>query len=628
MSSKITKSLLFAFMISVLTVLTVFSVSAKTVTKNKLLYEVSKKTATLVECKSNAKNIKIPSKVGKYKVTAIGEKAFAGKKKLQSVELPGTVKKIGEEAFRNCKALKKVVIPESVTKLGDDIFKGCKKLTVYTVKGSKAERYIKKQDGVTLGYRYMTSLKLDVTEAVLYEGDKLELEVIRKPQKLYSSKVSFSSDRPSVASVSSKGVVTATGEGTAVITCKAKDGSGKKAVCTVTVKTKDAEKAVSLTPKAPSEVTGLTVASVSDSSVSLSWNKIDGATGYKVYLYDESDNTYQYKWAASAAQAEIKGLEPAREYSFSVKAYVRNYYSSADSGAYSERVSAKTLPGRVNEIIADDKLIYPDRLTLSWSGVDGADGYNLYIYSKDEKDYVLYKSTDGLSAEVTGLDCDTDYHFRIKTFSGENKTEGSFSRTFTFTTDYLPQNSQKAAEGFIDALSSTKKLESSFTLYTVFGVDSFEGENEKTKAVIDSLRFKETGVYTFVNGVAEKDGKEITANDVIYPFGKESGLVWADIKGESVTFSQSGYGYSASFDVFADEAKDAVILTDTEKLKAENPGLVLYSFESGDASITTKVTDGKLDYLLVQAPVKLIFILDGEKHEISYTLSQKYILSY
>ena len=40
MNSKIKKSLLFAFMVSVLTVLTVFSVNAKTVTKNKLVYDL------------------------------------------------------------------------------------------------------------------------------------------------------------------------------------------------------------------------------------------------------------------------------------------------------------------------------------------------------------------------------------------------------------------------------------------------------------------------------------------------------------------------------------------------------------------------------------------------------------
>ncbi len=651
MNGKITKSLLFALIISILTVLTVFSASAKTVTKNKLVYEISAKTATVVECKSNAKKIKIPSKIGKYKVTAIGEKAFSGKKKLQSVELPESLTKIGKSAFekcnslkeivipskvvrildgafRDCKNLKKAVIPKSVTKFGSEIFEDCNKLTAYVVKGSKAEKYIKKLDNVTLAYRYMTSLRLDADGTVLYEGETLSLNVIKKPKKLYNSKVSFSSDNPSVATVSSKGVITARSEGTAVITCKSKDGSGKKAVCTVYVKTKEARKQISLTPTAPSAVSGIKATSVSESSVSISWDKVTGATGYKIYLYDEAANVYTYKWATSALQAEIKGLEPAKEYSFAVKAYTRNYYSSADSASYSKAVTAKTLPGSVSEIIADKKLVYPDKLTLSWNEVAGADGYNLYIYSKTEKDYVLYKATADLMAEISGLRPGTDYRFRIRTYSGEDKTEGAFSKTFTFTTDRLPATAQQAAEGFLEALSATKKLDSSFTVYTVFSTEAFYGENEKTESVIDSLDFRKTNTFIFENGIAEKDGLNITADDVIHPYGKESSLTWSDIDRESVGYYQSGYGYSVSFDVLSEEAKDIAFLTDTEKLKEENPEIVLYSYETGKASVISKVTDEKLDYLLVKVPVIIEFILDGEMQKIEYTVSQRYMFSY
>ncbi len=649
MNSKMKKSLLFAFTVCVLTVLTVFSVSAKTVTKNKLVYEVSKNTATLVECKSNAKKIKVPSKVGKYKVTAIGEWAFSEKKKLQSVELPKTLTKIGEAAFNECTSLKKIVIPSkvtrisssafwyctnlekavipaSVTKFGKNIFEGCDKLTAYVVKGSKGEKYIKKQKHITLAYRYMTSLKLDADSVILDEGDTLKLTVTKKPKKLYNSKVSFSSSNEKVATVSPKGLITAKAKGTAVITCKAKDGSGKKAVCTVTVKAKKTKKAVSVTPAAPSAVTGLKVTAVSDSTVSLSWNKVNSATGYKIYLYDEAGKTYTYKWATADTKAEIKGLDPNSEYSFSVKAYNKNYYSSADSLSYSALVKGKTLPGKVSEVTAKDELIYPDEMTLFWKEVEGADGYNLYIYSKAEKNYVLYESTAGLSTRVTGLKPGTDCYFRIKTYSGESKTEGSFSKTFTFTTDYLPATAQQAAEGFISALSATKGLDASFELYTRFSVSDFESTDGVPQNVIDSLSFKQNCLYIFENGFTVKDGRNLSVSDVIHPYGKESSLTWSDIVKDSASFAQSGYGYSVFFDVSAEEVKDVALLTDIEKLKEENPGFVLYSYETGNADINAKVTEGVFDYLQVKVPVKMIFIFGGEKHEITYTISQDYFI--
>ncbi len=649
MNGKTKKSLLFAFMVLLLTVITVFSVSAKTVTKNKLVYEVSKKTATLVECKSNAKKIKVPSKVGKYKVTAIGEWAFSGRKKLQSVELPKTVTKIGEAAFNECSSLKKIVIPskvtrisssafwyctnlktavipESVTKFGKNVFEGCDKLTAYVVKGSKAEKYVKKQKNITLGYRYMTSLKLDADSVMLEEDDTYKLTVTKRPKKLYNSKVSFSSSNEKVAAVSSKGIITAVGEGKAVITCKAKDGSGKKAVCTVTVKGKKTDKAVSLVPKAPSQITGLKVTAVSDSSVSLSWNSVKDATGYKIYIYDSLAKTYTYRWAASSAKAEVKGLEANNDYSFAVKAYTKNYYSSAESTSYSSVVTGKTLPGRVSEISAADELIYPDSMTLSWNAVEDADGYNLYIYSKNEKDYVLYESTSELFCEVTGLKSGIDYRFRIKTFSGENKTEGSFSETFTFTTDYLPATAPEAVEGFINALSFTKKLDTSFGLVTRFTVSDFEYEDETVQSVIDYLEHKETAIYSFENGFTEKDGERVSVNELIHPFGAESTLTYSDAVKDSAVFGQNGYGYTVSFDVSADETDKIALLTDIEKLKEAFPGFVLYSYETGEAEIDAKVVEGSLNYLQVKVPVKMAFIFDGEKYEISYSVSQDYFI--
>ena len=646
MNNRFKKSLLFAFTVIALTVLTVFSVSAKTVTENKLVYEVTKKTATLVECKSNAKKIKVPSKVGKYKVTAIGEWAFSGRKKLQSVELPKTVTKIGEAAFNECTSLKKIVIPSKVTKIsssafwyctnlekavipagvtkfGKNIFEGCDKLTVYVVKGSKGEKYIKKQKNIKLGYRYMTSLKLDEEETVLTQGDTLKLSVTKKPAKLYNSKVTFSSSNEKVATVSSKGVITAKAKGTAVITCKAKDGSGKKAVCTVTVKKKKAKKAVSALPAAPSAVTGLKVISATDGSLTLSWSKVSNASGYKIYLYDTAKKVYTYKWATSALKADITGLSPDREYIFALKAYTKNKYGSTDSAAYSAQVKGKTLPGTVSLITADAEDIYPDSLTLLWDKVDGAAGYNLYIYSKEKKDYVLCESTSELSAEVTGLSPDTAYRFRIKTFDSD-KREGSFSKTFTFTTEYIPATAQQAAEDFISALSSTKRLTGDFQLITRFSASGFESEGEIPQSVTDALCCSETLFYTFEDGLTGEDG--LTVSDLIHPYGKESSLAYADMERGSVTFRESGSGYTVDFTVSADEVKDIADLTAIYELRDNTDGFVLTSCKTEEAEVRSKIVGGALGQLIIEVPVKLTFRLEGEKHEVSFTLSQQYFI--
>lgn len=72
-------------------------------------------------------------------------------------------------------------------------------------------------------------------KASLNVGEKLTLKTTVKAEKGAVKTIAYTSSKPKVAKVNNKGVITAVGSGTAKITAKAIDGSGKKAVCTVTV---------------------------------------------------------------------------------------------------------------------------------------------------------------------------------------------------------------------------------------------------------------------------------------------------------------------------------------------------------------------------------------------------------
>lgn len=65
-----------------------------------------------------------------YNVTAIGDKAFYGCKKLKSVTIESRIETIGKSAFASCSALRKVTFKGTVvTVIGTSCFKDCKKLT-------------------------------------------------------------------------------------------------------------------------------------------------------------------------------------------------------------------------------------------------------------------------------------------------------------------------------------------------------------------------------------------------------------------------------------------------------------------------------------------------------------------
>lgn len=82
----------------------------------------------------------------------------------------------------------------------------------------------------------VTKITLNKKSATLKKGKKVQLKVTVKPSNAAKKAVSWKSSNSSVAKVSSTGKVTALKKGTATITCKAKDGSGKKATCKIRVR--------------------------------------------------------------------------------------------------------------------------------------------------------------------------------------------------------------------------------------------------------------------------------------------------------------------------------------------------------------------------------------------------------
>ena len=81
----------------------------------------------------------------------------------------------------------------------------------------------------------VTNIKLNKTSVTLKKGNKLTLKATVYPKNANNRAVVWKSSNKKVATVSSKGIVKAVGNGTATITVTAKDGSKKKASCKVNI---------------------------------------------------------------------------------------------------------------------------------------------------------------------------------------------------------------------------------------------------------------------------------------------------------------------------------------------------------------------------------------------------------
>ena len=108
---------------------------------------------------------------------------------------------------------------------------GSTKVTVTSKKNAKKKATIK----VVVKKAAVKKVTLKTKTATLAVGGKTTLKATVSPTKNVSNKIAWSTSNKKVATVTSKGVVKGVKEGTATITAKAADGSGKKATCKVTV---------------------------------------------------------------------------------------------------------------------------------------------------------------------------------------------------------------------------------------------------------------------------------------------------------------------------------------------------------------------------------------------------------
>lgn len=179
------------------------------------------------------KSVAVTNIVGKKLVLGKGKKF-----KLKTKVVLAAGSKAGKKV--NYKSNKPAVA--SVSKKG--LLKGKKLGKAKITVSSKADPKKKFTFQVTVKKKNqnVTKITLNTTEVTLYLSDEdfgddvtCSLKATVTPKTATNQTLSWSSSNPKAAVVDSGGLVTAKADGTTTITVKATDGSGKKAVCKVTV---------------------------------------------------------------------------------------------------------------------------------------------------------------------------------------------------------------------------------------------------------------------------------------------------------------------------------------------------------------------------------------------------------
>ena len=147
-----------------------------------------------------------------------------------------------------------------------------------------------------------------------------------------------------------------------------------------------------------SAVTGLTASDNQTNSLTLSWDKVEGATGYVVQYFSVTYNKWIKLGQTAGLKFNAKNLKSCNEFNFRVRAFKRidNKYFYGDF-AY---VKTATLPKKISTFTIRN--ITTSGYTLAWSKVSGATEYRVYRYNKEKKQYDRIATGNMTTYQISG----------------------------------------------------------------------------------------------------------------------------------------------------------------------------------------------------------------------------------
>lgn len=350
-------------------------------------------------------------------VTTIVQAIFENCVNLENVTIPNTVTEIYPLAFIGCTKLKSITIPRSVKTIVKSAGKTMGyyrdsdynyiKIADFTIKGYKgtaAEIYAKENGFkfIALDVSEPTSVSLNKTSLTLDVGKSYTLTKTVSPSNAVTP-YTWSSSNTSVATVDSNGKVTAKKAGTATITVKT--SNGKTANCKVTVNLP--------TP----QITSLTNTS---GGIKISWNKVSGAYGYRLYYKPASGGWKRFK-DTTATSFTDSGVVPNKTETYTIRCIDKN--GNTVSGFNSKGWSKKYTPAAPTVSKLD---ITTGGIKLSWNKIAGVYGYRLY-YKPASGGWKRFKDTTATSFTDSGVSPNRTETYTIRCIDKNGKTVSGFN---------------------------------------------------------------------------------------------------------------------------------------------------------------------------------------------------------
>lgn len=189
------------------------------------------------------------------------------------------------------------------------------------------------------------------------------------------------------------------------------------------------------------QVSGVRVNASTSKSLSLKWNSQIGVSGYVVYTWDKTDESWEKLTKITKSSTTTythTGLKKGTEYTYSVVAYYKKNGKTKYT-ALSEPASGCTGPKAPENISAEGQTT--KSIDITWDEVRGVSGYRVYLYNSSSKKYTKLADLEGVdncSYTITGLSSTTTYKVAVRAYITRNGVTG-FSENGTVSVCTKPR---------------------------------------------------------------------------------------------------------------------------------------------------------------------------------------------
>lgn len=273
----------------------------------------------------------------------------------------------------------------------------------------------------------VTKLTLNKTSVSVNKGTTYQLGATIRPLNATNKGVTWSSSNTKVATVTSAGKVTAVAAGSATITAKAKDGSGKSAACKVTVP--------------GSATTAVTVSSIKLNKSSITLKAGSSYTLTKtISPASAKDKKVTWKTSSSAiakvsSAGKVTAVAPGKAV---ITATVEGKSAACNVYIAPKATTSFTYTAKTTNTIQ-----------LNWKKVSGASGYTIYRYdSKTKKNVAIHASKS------------TTVSYKLNRLNGSKGSYLSAGTSYTFRIAPYKTISNKKYYGSQKSVTATTKCKS------------------------------------------------------------------------------------------------------------------------------------------------------------------------